>query len=108
MIETKNLKTNFIYENIINFRTFKKYLYLNKRDFQFLNSPDKDNFKAILNSSEVLRTIYEMKTELSAIWEKSSFSKEQLLSKLQLWCNKADESGIRCLEEFSRKLKFYI
>lgn len=48
-----------------------------------------------------------MRRELVAIWERSSASSEQLLRDLQDWCNRAQQSGIARLEEFSARLRSY-
>ncbi len=61
----------------------------------------------VLNHSKVLATIYTMREELAAVWQRSSASKEQLLHQLQDWCRRAEASGIAPLQEFSRKLRYY-
>jgi stearoyl-CoA desaturase (delta-9 desaturase) len=45
--------------------------------------------------------------ELSAIWERSNFTREQLLHQLQDWCHRAEASGIRALSDFSMRLRSY-
>jgi hypothetical protein len=42
----------------------------------------------------VLQTIYAMRQELAAVWERSTDSREQLLQRLQDWCRRAEASGI--------------
>jgi stearoyl-CoA desaturase (delta-9 desaturase) len=48
-----------------------------------------------------------MRVELAAWWERSNFSREQLLQHLQDWCARAEASGIRALQEFSLRLRSY-
>ena len=48
-----------------------------------------------------------MRSELAAVWERSSASREQLVSQLQDWCRRAEESGIAPLREFSIRLRCY-
>jgi stearoyl-CoA desaturase (delta-9 desaturase) len=72
-----------------------------------LQSQDKVELERMLASSERLSTIYRMRTELSAIWERSNASKEQLVKQLQDWCQKAEASGIEALQEFSLRLRRY-
>jgi stearoyl-CoA desaturase (delta-9 desaturase) len=72
-----------------------------------LQSQDKVELDRMLASSERLSTIYRMRTELSAIWERSNASKEQLVKQLQDWCQKAEASGIEALQEFSLRLRRY-
>ena len=46
-----------------------------------------------------------MREELRALWTRTNVSAEQLVSDLQTWCRKAEESGIAALQEFSLKLR---
>jgi stearoyl-CoA desaturase (delta-9 desaturase) len=48
-----------------------------------------------------------MRQDLAAVWSRSSASKEQVLKQLQDWCHRAETSGIKQLEEFSRRLRCY-
>jgi len=61
----------------------------------------------VLNHSKVLNTIYTMRDELAAVWQRSNASKEQLLLQLEDWCRRAEASGIVALQEFSRRLRSY-
>ncbi|MDP1718401.1 MAG: transposase, partial [Burkholderiales bacterium] len=61
----------------------------------------------VLNHSKVLNTIYTMRDELAAVWQRSNASKEQLLQQLEDWCLRAEASGIVALQEFSRRLRCY-
>lgn len=60
-----------------------------------------------LHSSKLLRTIYAMGQDLTALWSNSATSKEQWVKQLEDWCRRADESGIDALQEFSWKLRCY-
>ena len=55
----------------------------------------------------MLRTAYSMRQDLAALWSRSTASKEQLVNQLEVWCQRAEESGIFALQEFSRKLRCY-
>ena len=61
----------------------------------------------VLGASKVLNTVYTMRQELAALWQRSSASKEQLVHQLEDWCRRAEESGIEALQEFSRRLRCY-
>ena len=61
----------------------------------------------VLNHSSNLATIYTMRDELAAIWQRSTASKEQLVRQLEDWCRRAEASGIVALKEFSRRLRSY-
>jgi len=56
-------------------------------------------------ASPVLDKMVTMREELRQLWLNTSHSREQLLSDLQAWCHRAEESGIAALREFSMKLR---
>jgi len=60
-----------------------------------------------ISKSRVLATIYTMRQELAALWQRSSASKEQLVRQLEDWCARAETSGIIALQDFSRRLRRY-
>ena len=57
--------------------------------------------------AHALQTMQAMRRELLALWERSTASKEQLVRRLQDWCQRAEASGIRPLVEFSQRLRCY-
>ncbi len=76
-------------------------------DSTALSEDEKAERATVLNHSKVLSTIYTMRDELTAVWQRSNATKEQLLSKLEDWCHRADKSDILPLQEFSKKLRSY-
>jgi stearoyl-CoA desaturase (delta-9 desaturase) len=60
-----------------------------------------------ISKSRVLATVYTMRQELAALWQRSSASKEQLVRHLEDWCARAEASGIIALQDFSRRLRSY-
>ncbi|RZI40731.1 acyl-CoA desaturase [Herbaspirillum sp. HC18] len=72
-----------------------------------LEAPQKQQLVELFAHSKVLQTMHEMRVELSAIWERSNSSREQLLQQLQDWCARAEASGIKALQEFSLRLRSY-
>ena len=61
----------------------------------------------IISHSNVLSTVYTMRDELAGVWQRSTASKEQLVSKLEDWCHRAENSGIAPLRDFSKRLRGY-
>ena len=61
----------------------------------------------INGNSRVLATVCNMRQELTALWQRSTLTKEQLVRQLEDWCTRAEESGIIALQEFSRRLRCY-
>ncbi len=77
------------------------------RDETQLRDEERARLAAALARSEKLSTVYTMRIELAALWQRSNASREQLLKQLQDWCGRAEASGIRQLEEFSLRLRCY-
>ncbi len=61
----------------------------------------------MLTSSKVLATVYAMRQELGGLWGRSNLSHEQLVKQLNDWCRRAEASGIKALQDFSRHLRSY-
>jgi stearoyl-CoA desaturase (Delta-9 desaturase) len=72
-----------------------------------LEAPQKQQLIELFAHSKALQTMHEMRVELGAIWGRSNASREQLLQQLQDWCNRAEASGIKALQEFSLRLRSY-
>ena len=60
-----------------------------------------------INQSKVLATVYNMRQELTTVWQRSNDSTEQLVRQLEDWCARAEASGIVPLQQFSRQLRCY-
>ena len=77
------------------------------KDVDKLSARHQERVSAALADSAALRKLHDMRVELASIWERSSASREQLLVQLQDWCKRAEESGIRALQDFSTRLRSY-
>ena len=66
-----------------------------------------EQLSELFQHSKSLETMHHMRVELGAIWERSHFTREQLLQKLQDWCTRAEASGIQSLQDFSLRLRSY-
>jgi len=62
---------------------------------------------ALLARSHSLATLYAMRAELTAVWNRTNASREQLVADLQAWCHKAETSGIQQLQELSIRMRSY-
>ena len=60
---------------------------------------------AAVEHSPGLAKLVAMREELRQLWTRTNVSAEQLVADLQIWCKKAEESGIATLQEFSLKLR---
>ena len=61
----------------------------------------------VLAASEPVHKLIEMRSELNKLWARSNASREQLVSQLQQWCARAEESGVRALQEMALRLRSY-
>ncbi len=78
-----------------------------QREPASLESGQQQQLSELFKHSKALKTMHEMRVELSAIWERSHSSSDQLLQQLRDWCARAEASGIRSLQEFSLRLRSY-
>ena len=85
-----------------NMRLAKAWLH---RDDAKIPSGVKSNLLEALGDSPQLAKLVAMREELRALWTRTGVSAEQLVADLQVWCRKAEESGIAALQEFSQKLR---
>ncbi len=72
-----------------------------------LTLPERDALELAFRSSAVLQTIYSMRQDLFALWNRSAKTTAQLVSQLDAWCQRAETSGIGGLPEFSLRLRGY-
>jgi stearoyl-CoA desaturase (delta-9 desaturase) len=85
-------------------RSVKKLLH---REPAKLEGQQKQQLIELFTHSKALQTMHEMRMELTAIWDRSHSSRDQLLQQLQDWCARAEASGIQALREFSLRLRSY-
>ena len=78
-----------------------------KQNETTFTEPERTRLVALLAHSPELLSAYNMRTELVALWERSTASKEQLVARMQDWCRRAEASGIAPLERFSQRLRCY-
>src|SRR5262245_35988968 len=90
--------------HIVDRRSLKRWLHREAKD---LRADERERMEAVMETSKVLATVYAMRQELSALWARSTASKEQLLHQLEDWCHRAEKSEIVQLAKFSRKLRQY-
>ena len=76
-------------------------------DAEKLSPQERAHMEATVASSATLTKIVAMRTELAALWERSTETSEQLLARLQDWCHRAEASGIAPLAQFSHRLRRY-
>ena len=88
----------------VEWRALKRWLH---SDTSALPQPEREQRERVLKASSRLATVYTMRDELAALWQRSTASKEQLVHQLEDWCKRAEASGIEALQTFSRRLRSY-
>ena len=68
----------------------------------------KARLASVLDRSDRLSKAHAMRSELEALWARSTATHEQLVKQLQVWIHDAEQSGIHQLEDFSRRLRRYV
>jgi stearoyl-CoA desaturase (delta-9 desaturase) len=76
-----------------------------QRDDVELAAGEQEALEQAIGASSVLQTIFAMRQELAALWSRTSESKEELVRRLEAWCQSAEASGIAALRDFSRDLR---
>lgn len=97
LIEKAQLESRFL-------KSSKKLL---QREPTRLEDGQKQQLSELFAHSKALQTMHEMRIELSAIWERSHSTREQLLQQLQDWCSRAEASGVKALRDFALRLRSY-
>lgn len=88
----------------VNAHATKRWLHV---DTSALPQQEHEQRGQLIKASRVLATVYTMRDELAALWQRSTLSKEQLVLDLEDWCRRAEASGIEALHAFSRRLRSY-
>jgi stearoyl-CoA desaturase (delta-9 desaturase) len=102
--ELAKLKASQGAGDAVQFAAVKRWL---ARDENELAQQERDQLESVLSRHGRLATVYAMRSELAALWARSTASREQLLKQLQDWCARAEQSGIAQLQEFALRLRRY-
>ena len=78
-----------------------------QNDAQKMSAGERERMNEVLSNSKTLHTVCSMRQELTALWQRSTATKEQLVHELEDWCHRAEASGIVALRDFSRLLRRY-
>jgi len=77
------------------------------RDEATVPAEQRARIAAVLETSPALKASWTMREELRRIWERSTLNTEQLVTQLKDWCERAEQSGVAPLADFSRRLRCY-
>ena len=92
------------FQDKASFKGLKRWLEV---DMQQIPEDWRQRLDALLARSHNLATLYAMRAELTAVWNRTNATREQLVVDLQNWCQKAEASGIQQLQELSIRMRSY-
>ncbi len=78
------------------------------RDTSLVKGNNQRNLTTLLERYPTLNMIYQFRLQLQNIWAKSSSTQNMLLESLQEWCQRAEQSNIKALQNFVIHLKAYV
>jgi len=88
-------------------RLFRSAQKLIVTEESIIDERQKDKLNNLLYGRKVLKTIYEFRLQLQDIWHRSTVNQSEMLDRLQKWCQDAEASGIRYLQDFVKRIKSY-
>ena len=77
------------------------------RERSRMTTPQLENLNLILRDNLQLKIVYDYQQRLKELWTKKYKSNEVMVRALAEWCQEAEQTGIRVLEEFAVSLRSY-
>ena len=77
------------------------------REAALLDDAARSGLGKVLELNATFKTVYAMKQKLADVWQRSAATQEHLRRAIEEWCHQAEATGIRALQDFSRKLRSY-
>jgi stearoyl-CoA desaturase (Delta-9 desaturase) len=75
------------------------------RDSLLLDGDARQRLTSLLAASATLRTVYEFRERLTALWSRTHASNEQLLEHLRGWIGDAEAAGLPMLRQFASAMR---
>ena len=72
-----------------------------------LDESSRQHLDELLQRSDTMQIVYDFGQRLQALWMEKTASHEYLLDALREWCEQAERTGIKALEDFSRSMRTY-
>ncbi|MCB1738300.1 MAG: fatty acid desaturase [Gammaproteobacteria bacterium] len=76
------------------------------RNENLLSVEDRARIAKAVHLDATLATVYQFRQRLLGLWDRT-MSNDKLLADLQKWCEEAEETGIRQLQEFAERMRGY-
>lgn len=72
-----------------------------------LNDRGRRDLEQLLQKNGVIEVVYQFGEQLKSIWNRTTATQKELLDALHDWCQQAEATGIKTLQEFVSYLKGY-
>jgi stearoyl-CoA desaturase (delta-9 desaturase) len=86
------------------FKSARSWLHL---DADKWTGEQRANLVTMCEASSRVEYLVQMRDELASLWESANESRDQLVEKLQKWCERAEASGVNALQEMSLRMRSY-
>jgi stearoyl-CoA desaturase (delta-9 desaturase) len=86
------------------FASIRKWLH---HDLSEMPDSIRQRVQALFAHSHPLQTAFQLRADLTRLWQRSTASRAELLAQLQDWCRRAEQSGLAPVQDFSRRLRCY-
>jgi stearoyl-CoA desaturase (delta-9 desaturase) len=77
------------------------------REQSLMTDPQIEHLNQILHDNLKLKIVYDYQQKLTELWTRKYKNNEGMLKAVAEWCQEAEATGIRVLEEFARSLRSY-
>ncbi|MDB6096118.1 MAG: fatty acid desaturase [Francisellaceae bacterium] len=87
--------------------TFRKAKAALVRETSLLDETDQVQIENLLQQNKSLEVVYQFRKRLQEIWGRTTANQKELIDALHEWCQQAERTGIKKLQDFTRYLKGY-
>ena len=77
------------------------------RERSRMTPPQIEHLNQILHDNLQLKTVYDYQQRLTEVWTRKYKDNKEMLRAVADWCQEAEATGIRVLEDFARSLRSY-
>ncbi len=85
----------------------KKVKSLMVKEHCMMDVKSEDDLNQVLGDSHMLKTIYNFRIQLQQVWDRAATNHDNLVQALKDWCVRAEETGIKVLQDFALSLRGY-
>ncbi len=78
------------------------------RNKAIINAGQQAQIDTALQANQTLSTVCQFRDRLQAIWTQTTASQKELLAALQEWCQQAEQSGVKSLQDFAGYVRGYV